>query len=77
MNSTFGGYEPYKGDIPSRIKGALVSMERGKATGYALDALQARGELFVGPEQEIYEGMIIGEHSRDNCLDVNPCKTKS
>ena len=76
MNSTFGGYEPYKGDIPSRIKGALVSMERGKATGYALDALQARGELFVGPEQEIYEGMIIGEHSRDNCLDVNPCKAK-
>lgn len=76
MNSTFGGYEPYKGDIPSRIKGALVSMERGKVTSYALDSLQARGEMFVGPDQEVYEGMIIGEHSRDNCLDVNPCKAK-
>lgn len=76
MNSTFHGYEPYKGDIPTRLKGALVSMERGKTTGYALDALQARGELLVGTDVEVYEGMIIGEHSRDNCLDVNPCKGK-
>jgi GTP-binding protein len=76
MNSTFHGYEPYKGDIPSRIRGALASMERGATTAYALDALQARGELFVGPGQEVYEGMIIGEHSRENDLDVNPCKGK-
>lgn len=76
MSSSFHGYEPYKGDIPTRIKGALVSMERGKTTGYALDALQARGEMFISSEVEVYEGMIIGEHSRDNCLDVNPCKGK-
>ena len=76
MNSTFSGYEPYKGDIPTRIKGSLVSMERGKTTAYALDSLQARGELLVDTDTEIYEGMIIGEHSRDNCLDVNPCKGK-
>lgn len=76
LNSTFHGYEPYKGDIPTRIKGALVSMERGVTTAYALDTLQDRGELFVAPGQEVYEGMIIGEHSRDNDLDVNPCKAK-
>lgn len=76
MNTRFHDYEPYKGEVPSRTKGALISMERGKTTGYALDALQPRGELFVGPGQEIYEGMIIGEHSRDNDLDVNPCKAK-
>ena len=73
---SFHGYQPYKGDIPTRIKGALVSMENGMVTTYALDALQARGILFVRPGQEVYEGMIIGEHSRDNDLDVNPCKTK-
>lgn len=76
MNSTFHDYEPYKGDIPTRMRGALVSMERGSTTGYALDALQARGELFIKPGVEVYEGMIIGEHSRENCLDVNPCKAK-
>lgn len=76
MNTMFYAYEPHKGDIPSRIRGALVSMERGVTTGYALDALQARGELFVGPGQNVYEGMIIGEHSRENDLDVNPCKAK-
>lgn len=76
LNSTFHGYEPYKGDIPQRLRGALISMERGVTTTYALDALQARGELFVEPGEEVYEGMIVGEHSRDNDLDLNPCKTK-
>ncbi|NBP01657.1 MAG: translational GTPase TypA [Proteobacteria bacterium] len=76
MNSTFHGYEPYKGEIPSRTRGALISMEQGSTTGYALDALQPRGELFVGPGEQVYEGMVIGEHSRDNDLDVNPCKGK-
>lgn len=76
LNTTFNGYEPYKGDIPMRIKGALISMERGATTTYALDALQARGELFVEPGEEVYEGMIVGEHSRDNDLDINPCKMK-
>ena len=76
MNSSFAGYEPYKGAIPGRTRGALVSMERGVTTLYALDALQPRGELFVGPRENVYEGMIVGEHSRDNDLDVNPCKEK-
>jgi GTP-binding protein len=76
LTFSFMGYQPYKGDIPTRTKGALVSMETGTATGYALDALQPRGVLFIKPGDNVYEGMIIGEHSRDNDLDVNPCKTK-
>jgi GTP-binding protein len=75
-NFSFIGYQPYKGDIPTRIKGALVSMEKGTVTGFALDNLQERGILFVKPAQEVYEGQIVGEHSRDNDLDVNPCKGK-
>jgi GTP-binding protein len=73
---SFHGYQPYKGDIVTRTKGALVSMEGGSTTGYALDALQPRGILFVGPGEKVYEGMIIGEHSRSNDLDVNPTKGK-
>lgn len=76
MTMSFFGYEPHKGDIPTRSKGALVSMESGPATGYALDTLQERGVLFVKPGDPIYEGMIIGEHSRTNDLTVNPCKEK-
>lgn len=76
VNFSFIGYQPYKGDIQGRIKGALVSMETGKVTGYALDALQPRGILFVKAGDQVYQGMIIGEHSRDNDLDVNPCKEK-
>lgn len=75
-NFSFLNYQPYKGDIPTRTKGALVSMENGSSTGFALDGLQARGVLFIKPGQDVYEGMIIGEHSRDNDLDVNPCKGK-
>jgi len=76
VTMSFFGYEPHKGDIPTRIKGALVSMEGGPATGYALDTLQERGVLFVKPGDPIYDGMIIGEHSRANDLTVNPCKEK-
>jgi len=76
VNFSFIGYQPYKGDIQGRIKGALVSMETGKASGYALDSLQPRGILFIRAGDPVYEGMIIGEHSRDNDLDVNPCKEK-
>lgn len=76
MTMSFFGYEPHKGDIPTRTKGALVSMESGPATGYALDTLQERGVLFVKPGDPVYEGMIIGEHSRANDLTVNPCKEK-
>ncbi len=76
MNSSFHGYESYKGEIPGRTRGALISMERGVTTTYALDALQPRGDLFIGARENVYEGMIIGEHSRDNDLEVNPCKEK-
>ncbi len=75
-NMIFHNYQPYKGDIPTRNKGAMVSMEKGVVTAYALDSLQARGVLFVKPTDEVYEGQIIGEHSRENDLDVNPCKLK-
>jgi GTP-binding protein len=75
-NFSFKGYQPYKGDVPTRTKGALVSMENGLTTAYALDNLQDRGILFVEPGEEVYEGQIAGEHSRDNDLEVNPCKQK-
>lgn len=73
---SFHGYAPYKGDIAMRTKGTLVSMEPGMATGYALNTLQQRGILFVKPGDQIYEGLIIGENSRDDDMDVNPCKGK-
>jgi GTP-binding protein len=76
MNHRFFDYEPYAGDIPSRTKGAMVSMEAGVVTPYALDGLQPRGILFAAPTEEVYEGMIVGEHSRENDLDVNPTKKK-
>ncbi len=76
FNMSFKGYQPYKGDIVTRTKGALVSMENGIATGYALDALQARGTLFIKPVDKVYEGMIVGEHNREQDLTVNPCKEK-
>ena len=73
----FDGYAPRaKGEIGQRINGALVSMVRGKALGYALFNLQERGSLFIGHGVEVYEGMIIGIHSRDNDLMVNPTKGK-
>jgi GTP-binding protein len=72
----FHDHEPYKGDIPVRTRGALVSIENGAATAYALDNLQNRGTLFITSNTKIYEGMIVGEHSRDNDLGVNPCKLK-
>jgi GTP-binding protein len=75
-NFSFAGYKPYKGDIPTRTKGAIVSMEPGSATAYALDSLQDRGILFIKPGDPIYEGQVIGESSRDSDLDVNPCKAK-
>ncbi len=73
---SFHGYQPYKGDIPLRTRGALVSMENGPATNFALNVLQERGTLFVKPTEKIYEGMIIGENSREDDMDVNPCKLK-
>lgn len=73
---SFAGYQPCKGEITMRTKGALVSMEGGQATAYALNVLQERGILFIKPGDQIYEGMIIGENSREGDMDVNPCKLK-
>jgi len=76
MNSLFHGYVEWQGDIPMRPTGALVADRPGKATAYALWNLQERGEMFITPGTEVYEGMIVGENSRDNDLDVNIVKEK-
>jgi GTP-binding protein len=76
ISHIFDGFAPLKGDIPDRHNGVLVSNEHGEAVAYALFNLQERGRLFVGPGEKLYEGMIIGIHSRDNDLVVNPIKTK-
>jgi GTP-binding protein len=76
MTHTFHEYAPYRGDIPGRKNGVLIAMEHGETTAYSLDALQPRGTLFIGAGVEVYGGMIIGEHSRDNDLEVNSCKGK-
>jgi GTP-binding protein len=76
MNSLFDGYVEYQGEIPHRLTGALVADRPGVATAYSLYNLQERGELFVGPGTDVYEGMVIGENSRDNDLDVNVVREK-
>jgi GTP-binding protein len=76
MNAILDGYMPYHGDIPQRVSGALISDRQGTTTTYALDSLQDRGVLFVPDGVEVYEGMVIGEHSRDNDLDVNCVREK-
>ena len=76
MNSLLEGYEPYRGDFPTRYSGSLVSDRSGTAMTYALLNLEPRGELFVGPTEPVYEGMVIGEHNRENDLNVNPTKEK-
>jgi GTP-binding protein len=76
MNRIFSGYGPWKGPIEGRRNGALISTENGEAVQYALFYLQERGALFVNPGEKVYVGMILGEHSRDNDLDVNPIKEK-
>jgi GTP-binding protein len=76
MNSLFAGYIDWQGDIPHRPTGALVADRPGATTAYALFGLQERGELFVGPGVDVYEGMVIGENSRDNDLDVNCVREK-
>ena len=76
MNRVFSGYEPYRGAISQYRPGVLVSMESGMTTTYALHNLEPRGVLFVGPQTEVYSGMIIGEHSKENDLEVNPVKGK-
>ena len=76
MNHVFHGYAPYKGEIPSRTRGALVAFENGETTPYGLNSVQDRGTLFVGPNQDVYAGQVIGENTRELDMDVNPCKKK-
>lgn len=76
FNTQFHGYKPFKGEMNTRNKGAIVSMEAGNSMAYALDNIQTRGTLFIGAGQPVYEGMIIGENSREGDMVVNPCKTK-
>jgi GTP-binding protein len=76
MNHLFAGYEPWHGDIAHRPSGALTSDRAGKTTAYAIEHLQPRGVLFVPPGEEVYEGMIVGEHTRSNDLDVNITREK-
>lgn len=76
LNTLFEGYEPYKGEIPRRSQGSLVSFETGTAVGYGLYNAQERGILFVSPGDKVYEGMIVGENAKPMDIDVNVCKRK-
>ena len=76
MTHRFLQFEPHKGDLPARIKGSLVSMEQGQALPFAIDRLQDRGKFFIDPGEQIYVGQVLGEHSRDNDLEINVIKGK-
>ncbi|HXX41268.1 MAG TPA: translational GTPase TypA [Chthoniobacterales bacterium] len=76
MSHLFREYAPFKGEIEGRNRGVMVSMEAGVSTAYALNSIQERGRLFIGPQEEIYAGMIVGENARPEDLPVNPCKAK-
>jgi GTP-binding protein len=76
MHHRFDRYKPVEGETPHRSNGALISMVGGRVNAFALDNLQQRAELFVAPGDDVYEGMIVGENSRDNDLPVNPTKEK-
>ncbi len=76
LNHLFDGYEPWQGDIPHRLTGALVADRAGKVTGFAIEGLQDRGELFLEPSEKVYEGMIVGENSRGEDMNVNIAKEK-
>ena len=76
MNHTFMGYEPYKGDMQTRQRGAVIAFEQGKATGYGLFQAQERSTLFIGPGTMVYVGMIVGENARSEDLTINVCKEK-
>jgi GTP-binding protein len=76
LHHNFHGYEPYKGDMAHRTKGALVSMERGDAVAYGMWKLQERSVFFIEPGTRVYEGMIVGENAREHDMTVNVCKTK-
>jgi GTP-binding protein len=76
LTSVFDSFQPWRGEIPQRKKGVLISMCDGKVTDYALDGLQSRGSLFVKAGDSVYEGMIVGENSRENDLLINVTKAK-
>lgn len=77
MNHSFLEFRPYSGTVESRKNGALVSMENGEALGYSIFNLQDRGTMFIKPQDKVYVGMVIGQHAKDNDLDVNPIKGKA
>jgi GTP-binding protein len=76
MSHLFREYAPFKGELEGRSRGVMISMEPGTSTAYALNNIQARGKLFIGPQEEVYAGMIVGENARVEDLPVNPCKAK-
>jgi GTP-binding protein len=76
MNAYLAGYEDHRGDFPSRFTGSIVADRQGRAVAYALFNLEPRGQIFIVPGDPVYEGMIIGEHNRENDINVNPCKEK-
>jgi GTP-binding protein len=76
MHHNFYDYQPVRGSIPGRPNGVMVSTETGRATPYAMENLQERGSLFVGPGEQVYEGQVVGENSRDNDMPVNVCREK-
>ena len=76
MNHRFMEFQPFKGEIPGRTNGSLISMEKGNAIPYSLDKLQERGKFFINPNEEVYTGQVIGENSRPDDLVVNVTKTK-
>ncbi len=76
LHHNFHGYEPYKGEMAHRTKGALVAMETGEAVAYGMWKLQERSTFFIAPGTKVYSGMIVGENSRDQDMTVNVCKTK-
>ena len=76
LTSIFDSFAPWKGEMAGRLRGVLISNSSGKANGYGLFSLQERGSLFVNSGDEVYEGMVVGEHSRDNDLVVNATRAK-
>ena len=76
LNTEFNGYAPYKGDIPTRTQGSLISFEKGEAVAYGLHSAQDRGILFVAPGTKVYEGMVVGSNPKGNDIEVNICKKK-
>ncbi len=76
MASRFTGYTPWRGDVVSRNRGSMISTDTGDATGYSIEGIQIRGQMFIGPMEKVYEGMVIGEHSRPDDMLCNPARKK-